>query len=71
MSELVEYAIETAILQRGTNITPEEKAQYRTMLIETQKATLTKAVQCDLSFIWASWVQLWTNQRKTGQRRTV
>lgn len=35
----------------------EEKEQYRQMLIQTQKATLTQAVQCDLSFIWASWVQ--------------
>jgi hypothetical protein len=67
MDELVEYAIETAILQKGA-ISDEEKASYRTMLIHTQKATLTKAVHCDLSFIWASWVQLWTNNQRTGKR---
>lgn len=65
MDELVDYAIETAIQQRGLTTSPEEKQQYRAMLIDTQKATLTKAVQCDLSFIWASWVQHWTQQRKT------
>jgi hypothetical protein len=70
MEELVDFAIETAILQRGAQITPEEKAQYRAMLIETQKQTLTKAVQCDLGFIWASWVQHWTSRRKTGQKRS-
>lgn len=71
MDELVEYAIETSIAQlRGLTSTDEEKAQYRAMLIDTQKATLTKAVQCDLSFIWASWVQHWTQQRKTvGEER--
>jgi hypothetical protein len=55
-------AIETAILQKGAHISADEKAQYRAMLISTQKATLTQAVQCDLSFIWASWVQLWSHQ---------
>jgi hypothetical protein len=65
MEELVSFAVETAILQRGSAITGEEKTAYRAMLVATQKATLTKAVQCDLSFIWASWVQQWTNQRKT------
>jgi hypothetical protein len=62
MNELVDYAIETAILQKGAHISAEEKSQYRSMLIHTQKATLTQAVQCDLSFIWASWVQLWCHQ---------
>lgn len=66
IDELVDYAIQSAILQRGAGITPEEKQQYSQMLIQTQKATLTKAVQCDLSFIWASWVQLWSNQRRTA-----
>ena len=50
-------AIETAILQKGAAVSAEEKDQYRQMLIQTQKQTLTQAVQCDLSFIWVSWVQ--------------
>jgi len=70
MSELVDYAIETAILQRssGGQVSAEEKAQYRAMLISTQKATLTQAVQSDLGFIWSSWVQLWASQPVQPER---
>lgn len=60
MDQLVNYAVDTAIAQKG-DISAEERQAYRDMLEKTQKGTLTRAVSCDLAFIWASWVQLWAH----------
>src|SRR5690349_20294115 len=66
VSDLVDYAVESAIVSKGAGISAEEKAAYRQLLLATQQATLTKAVQCDLSFIWSSWVQLWTHEKRSA-----